>query len=200
MKQKFFSPYCDLITQVEILGKHLLKFLKIFNWRITALQCCVGFCCTTVYTSHKLHTYIYIWVCVCVCSCCSVAKLCPTLCNQTLQHTWFPCASLSSGVCSNSGPLSQWCYLTISSSATLFSFCLQSFPVSGSFPISQHINLYIYIFIYLFIHIYIYIYIPSLWILLSTSLISHPSRYHRVPDWAPSVILKLPTSYLFYTW
>ena len=39
---------------------------------------------------------------------------------------------------SNSWPLSQWCYLTISSSATLFSFCLQSFPASGSFPMSRH--------------------------------------------------------------
>ena len=33
--------------------------------------------------------------------------------------------------------LSQWYYLTISSSATLFSFCLQSFPALGSFPVSQ---------------------------------------------------------------
>ena len=49
-------------------------------------------------------------------------------------------------------------------------------------------------------HKFTYIFIPSLWILLSTFLISHPSRYHRVPDWAPSVILKLPTSYLFYAW
>ena len=39
-------------------------------------------------------------------------------------------------VCSNSCPLSQWCYLTISFSATLFSFCLQSFPAPGSFPVS----------------------------------------------------------------
>ena len=34
-------------------------------------------------------------------------------------------------------PLSRWCYLTISSSATVYSFCLQSFPASGSFPMSQ---------------------------------------------------------------
>ena len=37
----------------------------------------------------------------------------------------------------NSCPLSQWCHLTMSSSATLFSFCLQSFPALGSFPMSQ---------------------------------------------------------------
>ena len=33
-------------------------------------------------------------------------------------------------------PLSQWCHPTISSSAVLFSFCLQSFPSPGSFPMS----------------------------------------------------------------
>ena len=38
--------------------------------------------------------------------------------------------------CSNSCPLSQWCYLIISSSASPFSFCLQSFPSSRCFPMS----------------------------------------------------------------
>ena len=54
-----------------------------------------------------------------------------------LQHTRLPRPSLSPGICSNSFPLSQWCYLTISSSAASFSLCLQSFPASGSFPV-QH--------------------------------------------------------------
>ena len=45
--------------------------------------------------------------------------------------------SLSLGICSNSCPLSWWCYLTISSSATHFSICLQSFSASGSFPMSR---------------------------------------------------------------
>ena len=49
-----------------------------------------------------------------------------------LQYTRLPCLSLSPGVCSNSCPLSRWCYLTISSSAAPF-FCLQSFSASGSF-------------------------------------------------------------------
>ena len=44
---------------------------------------------------------------------------------------------LSPGVCSNSCPLSRWCYLTVSSSADPFSFCLQSFPGPGSFPMSR---------------------------------------------------------------
>ena len=53
-----------------------------------------------------------------------------------LQHISLLCPPLSPRVCSNSCSLSWWCYLTISSSATPFSFCLQSFPPSGSFPIS----------------------------------------------------------------
>ena len=44
--------------------------------------------------------------------------------------------SLSPRVCSDSCALSWWCYLTILSSATPFSFCLQSFPASGSFLMS----------------------------------------------------------------
>ena len=60
-------------------------------------------------------------------NCCySVAKL----------HTKVPCPSLSPGVCSHSCPLSQWCYLTISSSMIPFSSSSQSFPASGSFPMS----------------------------------------------------------------
>ena len=54
-----------------------------------------------------------------------------------LQHSRLPCASLSPGVCSNLRPLSRWCYLTISYSVALFSFYLQSFPASGSFPVSR---------------------------------------------------------------
>ena len=46
------------------------------------------------------------------------------------------CPSLSPWVCSNSCPLSQWCYPTILFSVTLLSSCHQSFPASGSFPIS----------------------------------------------------------------
>ena len=54
-----------------------------------------------------------------------------------LQHIRLLCPSPSPGVCSNSCPLSQWCYLTITSSAALFSFCIQSFPACVSFPMSQ---------------------------------------------------------------
>ena len=51
-----------------------------------------------------------------------------------LQHARLPCPSLPPRVCSNSCPLSQLCYLTISSSVVPFSSCLQSSPSSRSFP------------------------------------------------------------------
>ena len=54
-----------------------------------------------------------------------------------VQHARLPCPSLSLGVCSDSWSLSWWCYLTISFSATPFSFGCQSLPASGSFPMSQ---------------------------------------------------------------
>ena len=54
-----------------------------------------------------------------------------------LQHARLPCRSLSPGACSNSYPLSQWCHPTISSSVVPLSSCLQSFPASGSFQMSQ---------------------------------------------------------------
>ena len=54
-----------------------------------------------------------------------------------LQHARPPCPSPTPRVYSNSCPLSRWCCPTISSFVIPFSSCLQSFPVSGSFPMSQ---------------------------------------------------------------
>ena len=54
-----------------------------------------------------------------------------------LQLARPPCPSPTRGVYSNSCPLSQWCHPTISSSVIPFSSRLQSFPASGSFPVSQ---------------------------------------------------------------
>ena len=54
-----------------------------------------------------------------------------------LQHTRLPCPPQSPRACSNSCPLSWWCHPIISSSLVPFSFCLQSFPESGSVPVSQ---------------------------------------------------------------
>ena len=68
----------------------------------------------------------------------SVAQLCPTLCDlksysmpdSSVFHYWCLLRFLSIE------PI-EWCHPTISPSVTLFSFCLQSFPASWSFPVSQ---------------------------------------------------------------
>ena len=54
-----------------------------------------------------------------------------------LQHARPPCPSLTPRVYSNSCPSSRWCHPTISSSVIPFSSHLQSFPASGSLPVSQ---------------------------------------------------------------
>ena len=54
-----------------------------------------------------------------------------------LQHTRAPCPSPTPGVYSNLCPSSRWCHPTTSSSVFPFSSCPQSFPASGSFPMSQ---------------------------------------------------------------
>ena len=53
------------------------------------------------------------------------------------QHARPPCPSPTPRVYPNSCPWSQWCHPAISSSVILFSSCPQSFPASGSFPMSQ---------------------------------------------------------------
>ena len=54
-----------------------------------------------------------------------------------LQEISLPCSSPTPEACSNSHPLSQWCYQTISSFVIPFSSCIQSFPASGPFSVSR---------------------------------------------------------------
>ena len=72
---------------------------------------------------------------------CSVQFSCWVMSNSLqphgLQHIRLPSSSSTLGTCSNSNTLSWWCHPTISSSVVPFSFCLQSFPASGSFPMNQ---------------------------------------------------------------
>ena len=56
---------------------------------------------------------------------------------HALQQARPPCPSPTPGVHSNSCPSSRWCHPTIPPSVIFFSSWLQSFPASGSFPVSQ---------------------------------------------------------------
>ena len=68
----------------------------------------------------------------------SVEKSCLTLCHpMDCSMPGFPVLRyLSPGIFSNSCPWSWWCHSTISFSVAPFSSCPQSFPASGSFPVS----------------------------------------------------------------
>ena len=67
----------------------------------------------------------------------SSVQLPNSLRSRGLQHATLPCSSPTPRACSNSYPSNRRCHPTISSSVTPFSSCLQFFPASGSFPMSQ---------------------------------------------------------------
>ena len=95
--------------------------------------------CSTVYYYRYYITYIYI---VCVYLYISSVQFSLSVMSNSLrhhesQHARPPCPSPTPGVYSNSCLLTWWCHPTISSPVIPFSSCLQSFPESGSFPVSQ---------------------------------------------------------------
>ena len=88
----------------------------------------------------KLYAFIYF----CVIIYCPLAPFCSfsrsvsiALQPHGLHQARLPCPSPAPGACSNSCPLTGWCHPTILFSVALFSCCLQTFPASGSFLISQ---------------------------------------------------------------
>ena len=88
-----------------------LNKLKVLNWFI--FGCSVQF-------SHSI-----------------VSHSCVATVSHEPQYARPPCPSPTPGVHPNPCPLSRWCHPTISSSVVPFSSCPQSFPASGSFPMSQ---------------------------------------------------------------
>ena len=64
-----------------------------------------------------------------------------TLRPKRLQHIRLPCPSPTPGAYSNSCPSRWWCHPTITSFVIYLSYCLQSFPASGSFQMSQFFTL-----------------------------------------------------------
>ena len=92
--------------------------------------------------SPSIYVYIQIYRNTNTCWSCSVSQSCLTLLRlHGMQHISLPCPSPVSRGCSDSYPLSQWCHPTVSSSVVPFFSRLQSFPASGSFPMSQFFTL-----------------------------------------------------------
>ena len=71
------------------------------------------------------------------CCCCSVVKSCPALCDSMNCSTpGFPVLHYLPEFAQTCVHLSRWCHPTTSPSVVPFTSCLQSFPASGSFPVS----------------------------------------------------------------
>ena len=128
----------------------LLRLFQLWPWEFCPLLCvpltCFSHCemVVVVVLSTVLFSgtrYSRLILCI---SCPSpqfspIAQSCSTLCNS------MDCSTPGSPVhhqllelAQTSYPLSQWCHPTISSSVVPFFSCLRSFPVSGSFPMSQY--------------------------------------------------------------
>ena len=76
-------------------------------------------------------------MCVCVSVQFSHSVVSDSLQPYGLQHARIPSPLLTPAACSNSCPTSRFCHSAISSSVLPFSSCIQSFPASGSVPMSQ---------------------------------------------------------------
>ena len=146
-----------------------------------------------------------------------------------LQNARPPCPSPALGVYSNSSLLSWWCHPTISSSVVAFYSCPQSFPASGSFPMSQFfasggqssgvsasasvlpMNIHGWFPLgwtgwsmiwHIFTSYNDMTFIQSVtYAPPSGASLPPPTSlgHHRAPRWAPCAVEQLPTSRLFYT-
>ena len=89
--------------------------------------------CVFVFLPVFLSVYVCKYLLLLLLFSCSVVS--GSLWHHGLQHARVPCPSLSPGACSNSYPLSRWCHP--SHPVICFSSWFQSFPASGSFPMSH---------------------------------------------------------------
>ena len=159
MLYDIFPFLCGLLHSVwHSLGPSMFLQMALFHsfWCLSNILLCIVYMCVYIYT----HTHIYnttsslsihIWWTFRLFPWLSHCKQCfsehsvqfshsvvsDSLWPHGLQHARLPCPSPPPEAYSNSRPSSQWYHPTISSSVIPFSSCLQSFPASGSFPMSQ---------------------------------------------------------------
>ena len=117
------------ISQARILEWGAISSCRGFSWPrdYTCLSCLVGgFFMLSHQGNSKSHSVQF-----------SHSVVSDSLRPHELQHARPPCPSPTPRVYANSCPSSRWCHPAISSSIVPFSSCPQSFPASGSFPISQ---------------------------------------------------------------
>ena len=122
------SVHCETISTINLINTFIISYMLSFFF---AFLCYFFF----PWWEHKFYSLSKFQLYNTVHFSHSVMSNC--LRPHGLQHTRAAYPSPTPRVYSNSGPLNQWCHPTISSSVIPFSSCLQSFPGSGSFLMSQ---------------------------------------------------------------
>ena len=125
---------CEEIHRAGLEGNWVSEFLSLWigvyhlpgTWMCSSTQKLFESCSLGIFMEASSSGYVV-----------SRSVMSDSLRPHGLQHARLPCPSSSPGVCSKSCPLSRWCHPTISFSVAPFSSCLQSFPASASFPMSQ---------------------------------------------------------------
>ena len=112
--------------KINVLKNYQSQFRFYYNWMYKYPELWTHNSLLFPVAMHKITLLLFL-----------VDNSCLTLCSPIdCSKVRLCCPPLHPGVCSNLCSLSQLCFVTISSSVVPF-FCLQSFPASGSFPISQ---------------------------------------------------------------
>ena len=133
----FFLPRAcflsvSFVDSLYLRGHLIFKVLKPVPRSFCFVPIIISLVHFTTWRISKFSLGLYILV---LSYCCSLMS--DSLQLHGLQHARLPCPSQSFRVCSNSCPSRRWCHSTISSLVTPLSFCPQSFPASGTFPLSQ---------------------------------------------------------------
>ena len=123
--KSIFDWHCGIYLLIIYLS--IIHLLSIYHLSLIYLS--------SIYVSSSYRSIIYLSIIYLFQFSRSVVS--DSLQPHGLQHARPPCPSPTSGVYSNSCPLSQWCHPAISSSVIPFSSCPQSLPASESFPMSQ---------------------------------------------------------------
>ena len=110
-----------------IFSYHIIFSLLILNYFNKILHICIIYVLMHIYLYAYIYIYKYIYLYTVVFQALSNVWL------FMMQRTRLPCPQLSPGICSFSCPLSQWCYLTISSSSTPFPFAFNHSQYQGLF-------------------------------------------------------------------
>ena len=111
----------------------LLAFSYTRPWRVLPYNCCQGQMLKQIIVLHSVN----VWKLFMLHSQFSCSVVSDSLWPYGLQHARLSCPSPTPGAYSDSCPSSRWCHPTILSTVIPLTSCLQSFPASGSFPMSQ---------------------------------------------------------------